>query len=184
MKNLSISLAIFLGFSVNALAQDCSHGRRTEEVGRLPSTFVINYKDGSKENIVIRYVGDAALNVSQTGSASTWNHPIDNRRCSWSTEASVTRQLCIVSKTLGEQCEGNYTKVFYVTGAGAGDVFNPFKLDFQGENCNSACGRFNADFNNAKTAVTESLNGVYEQDFKPFLEQIKQKSEIANIGSE
>jgi hypothetical protein len=181
MRALFVAVSLCLMTSSFADA-NCSHGRRNEEVGRIPSSFMISYKDGTKESIIIKYVGEAALNVSQSGSSSSFSHPIDNRRCNWSTEATVTRQLCVVSKSLGEQCQGNLTKVFYITGSGKGDSFNPLKADFQGENCNAACGKFVGDYNAAKSAVTASLNGIYEQDFKPFLEQIKQRPDISNIG--
>lgn len=182
MKALLLAVAI-TSLAGSAFAQ-CEHGLRSEEVGRIPSTFVINYEDGTKENMVIRYVGQASLNVSQSGSSSTWNHPVDSRRCSWSTEATVTRQLCIVSKSLGEQCEGNLTQVFYITGGGHGKSFNPFKADLQGENCNRACGKFVGDYNAAKKAVSDSMNGIFNEDFKPFLEQVKQKPGIQSISSQ
>jgi hypothetical protein len=183
MRQIAIGVVLFLSTASFANA-DCSHGRRGEEVGRIPSSFMLTYKDGTKESIIIKYVGQASLDVSQSGRSSNWRHPVDTRRCNWSTEATVTRQLCIVSKSLGEQCQGNLTKVFYIAGAGKGHSVNPVRLNFQGENCNRACGKFNGDYNAAKAAVTASLNGIYEQDFKPFLEQIKQRPDVSNIAGQ
>ena len=172
---------LLLAVSVNVNAQDCSHGNRSEVVGQLPSTFEISYKNGTVEKMVIRYTAEATLDVSQDGSASTLSHPIDDRRCYWSTTAKVTRKLCVITNSMGELCEGNSTKRFYITGSGRGEAFNPFKGDFQGSNCNDACGRFNGDYDAAKTAASKALNGVYDSDFKPFLEQIKKKPEIKNV---
>ncbi|MGH8077999.1 MAG: hypothetical protein ACREPE_11835 [Lysobacter sp.] len=179
--NRSIFVAgIALLFSRSAIA-DCSHGRLEEKLGSQVAPFQISYNDGSDENILIRYTAFASRNVSQTGESSSWKHPIDNRECHWTTEAYVLREVCVVSRSLGEQCDGTDTKVFNVAAGGKGDGVNLLKLEVQGENCNDMCPRFNADYNAAKQAANAHLNGVFDQDVKPYVSEVRKRDGVASI---
>lgn len=135
--------------------------------------FDIEYEDGFKETGVIKYEGWVESSCVTRGEASTPTHPIDTRRADWKADGWIQRDICIVSRSLGEKCDGVWTKIFRGQDGHITQAWNPLR----GVWGHDTCGRRAADIERTKRqisdAVITSIPSVMKADLEEALDLLK-----------
>jgi hypothetical protein len=131
-------------------------------VSQRQKPFLVRYADGNTERYVAKYTGIVDVSHWESGGPSTLTHPIDNRQCHWEIRTSIDRDVCLVSRSGEQFCQGSLHHAYGTSFAGQGSDFQLTQL--HSENCGDANGRFNSDVNDAKNAVSAAMDGVMAND--------------------
>lgn len=139
----------FIAISALSLA----FAAQAEMVNENRFPFKISYSDGTVENAVLKYQAYVTADCQQSGEASKplQGHPFDDRKADWRVESWIQRDVCILSKSLGEQCRGQWSKVFNDSRSGASKSFNIIKLNLGHMTCGDA------EIKNAMRDGTQSI---------------------------
>lgn len=135
--------------------------------------FTIEYDDGSKETAVLRYQAHVSTFCNQSGAVSKLTHPIDTRRVSWGVDSWIQRDVCLASRTLGEQCRGEWTKLFDDTRSGKSKEFNPLKGNFDHTTCGDVAGSISDARKDLSRRAIKSLKEVIDKDVNETFELLK-----------
>ena len=133
--------------------------------------LLVTYDDGSTEDLIVKYRGYVSSNRRQTGSHSSWLHPIDTRQCHWSVSGYISRDICTLSRSLGEQCVGDLSTIYHNDLSSSGESFG--LNNWQGENCGKAAPKINKDIESIRSSIVQSFNTVVDGDIDPLLDSLK-----------
>jgi hypothetical protein len=173
MTNINSPTRVFL--TIAALAVLVSSTALGEQLSSAERAVTIQYKGGDVEHYVIAWSAESDLAKREEGSPSTLFHPIDDRRCFWSTSGAVTRQVFLVSRTGEHFASPSLSRVYTKAQANEGSSF--MLAGFRSENCNDAASRRNSDYENMKRLVLSDFTATVDADYR------RVKSEIAlNAG--
>lgn len=117
------------------------------------------------EQGVVKYEFSVRVLATQTGSASTWDHPIDNRQCTVNAFSSVIRNVCFTT-ILGEQSCHNKWSVPLPQSA----KYTPVKGNFLDYD---PCNDYHDKMEELKRQVTVELSGKIDAIYKEDLETLK-----------
>lgn len=127
-------------------------------LAREAYTFIVKYKDGDTEKYLAKYTAKSYVNVIEHGGTAKpfegrW---IDTRRCEWNMGASISREICLVSKAQGEICPDRFKVIFDVT---AGHRGFEFELLHRWEP--DPCSKREQEINQKYTSLKERLKNAY-----------------------
>lgn len=88
IKKLIVAALMLLPLAANALE---------DTVEKVSRSFQLTYPNGQKETVVVEWTAVVNTEYQRHGRASTWDHPVDNRSCTWSSTGTVYRQAYFVS---------------------------------------------------------------------------------------
>lgn len=143
--------------------------------------FSIEYKDGSQEASIIRYQAFVSASCDGSGSVSTWDHPFDTRRVKWRVDSWIQRDVCLVSKALGEHCDKDLRKFFSDTRNGSSREFDLFKGDLSHTTCSDVAGKIAAARDQLKKSIIDSLGELKGKDRDEVYELIKKDDRVKRI---
>lgn len=142
----------------------------SEEIG-----FTIENDDGSRETAVLLYQAFVSTYCNGSGSVSTWDHPFDTRRVKWGADSWIQRDVCLVSRTIGKQCKGGWTRLFNDSRSGKSKTFNLFTGDLNHTTCGDVAGRISEARNQLSRDIISSLKKVMDKDIDETFEMMKQR---------
>lgn len=136
--------------------------------------FQAEYEDGTVENMVVRYQAIAGLTYVRVGSASHGiEHLQDTRRCSWEAWSYIQRDLCVDTKTAGQICKGQYTRIFNDTRRGGTRSQDILKGQFNVKTCDDVMSQLTDAQSNNKTNVVSQLKPVMDNDIDQLFDTLK-----------
>jgi hypothetical protein len=135
-------------------------------VGSRQKSYTVDYGNGNKEIYVVKYRAVVSNSKSEDGHPSEplKGRPTDTRQCHWNIETSIVRDVCLVSASGQQFCQGSLTRVYGTSFSGKGSDFKVLAL--RPENCGDADARYRSDLNNAQNNVQSALSGVADNDVK------------------
>ena len=162
MKKTAIIGFIFLGMVSAASALTY----RDENNVIATKTIPFQITNGARvEQGVVKYEFSVRVLAIQTGSASTWDHPIDDRQCTINVFSSIIRNVCFTT-ILGEQSCGNKWSVPLPQSA----KYTPIKANFLDYD---PCNDYDVKMDALKRQVTVELSGRMPATYKKLLITLK-----------
>jgi hypothetical protein len=142
-------------------------------VGEKTQGYQVKYQDGAVENYVATYTASLNDNMSESGHPSI---PLkgwltDTRQCHWQISSEVVRDLCIVSRSGQQYCQGAFNKVFSQIKNGKGNDL--VLLNLAPEDCGDAGPRHASDVNDVTHQLMEALPAVANQDSQSLVNDIR-----------
>jgi len=110
-----LATIMILGISMLFAMTTASAQVRSEDTDTVRDTkvsYVAIYPDGGKENVLVSYEAIVYHRIWQSGRASKWDHPIDDRKCHVTIRAKVERRAYIVSRSGINAPLDQYTEVY------------------------------------------------------------------------
>lgn len=152
-----------------------------EELNRDSRAFQVEFKDHSIVTYNIEYLGGMDYDVREDGGPSTWTHPFDDRRCSWSLSGAIRRKVSVVIG--GETFEK--TDLYLAYNANSQNVGSSFVLgNLRPENCNDCADRRASDFQNMRNNVNGMLQQVIASDLPLVEAKIRQSGNVVKVTAE
>lgn len=135
-------------------------------------------KDDSAITFKAQWQGYGDFAWSESGKASTWDHPFDDRTCHWTATGRIVRSIAIVLAGQ-EYWRDDLTTAFTAASANQG---SPFQFgDFQAENCGQCEARRESDFRNMREQINGALAGTMEQDLPYVIASLKALPEVLEL---
>ncbi|MUZ63214.1 hypothetical protein [Agrobacterium vitis] len=151
----------------------------TEQLNSTSKPFRARLSDGSVITYKAMWVGYADFETREDGHASTWENPIDNRRCHWSINGRIVRSVAVVVAGK-EYWADELTTAFSELKNNKGSKF--VLANLHPENCNDCRDRRDSDFNNMRNTINGALQAIVDQDFPVIIESIKGLPEIVDVS--
>ncbi len=155
-----------------------------ETVASREKPFMVTYPDGSTERYVAKYRAIAEWDKHESGGPAKpfEGKLIDDRQCHWNIETRIVRDVCLLSRTGQQFCEGTLNKVYGTSFAGKGSDFVLLKL--QSENCGDADARFRSDLNDARNAVRDVLDATATKDNAVVSSDMKTQFKATSVAAQ
>jgi len=168
------AFAVVLPLALASMAASAENLRTTERPARA------TYADGTAENYMAVYTGVVDLAQNESGEASTLTHPIDDRRCSWSLQTYVRRQIFQVNKAGHRSIYEKLTTVFSPPAFhNEGTSLNVWTL--HPGNCNDTRERRDSDINNAKSALINGFQTIVNSDVEKLSDVLRNELQAAQV---
>lgn len=137
-----------------------------ETVAARQRSFSVVYQNGGKETFVAKYRGAVQNSKWESGGpAKPFEGKFtDDRQCHWDISTQIVRDVCLVSASGQQFCQGQLNRIYGTSFSGKGSDFKLLQL--ASENCGQADARYKSDLNNARDAVAAAMDGVLENDLK------------------
>lgn len=151
----------------------------TENLNETVRTFKAEMKDGSRVTYKVSWQGYMDFDVREDGEPSTWTHPFDDRRCSWSITGRIVRSVAIV--IAGQNyIDPRLTQVLYKPVNNVGSSFSLANL--HPENCNDCADRRNSDLQDMRSSVNGSLEGTADDDIQNVYKELAGQPEVLHVN--
>lgn len=127
-------------------------------------TYVVNYPNGGRERVVVKYEAFLGAHVWQTGSAWKPMHPYDDRVCHYDTKARVYRRAYLVSVSGVEAPLDGYQAVYEASRGGRATVINVWRgITGQHTTCGSVH-YFSGKISAAEAALVSQFDDLVAKD--------------------
>jgi hypothetical protein len=185
VRNTRVSKAIQAALATAALAVSTLPSLASaEQLTSAQRAVQVRYKSGETEHYVVTWSADVTMSVGEDGGPSKplEGHFVDDRRCHWSINGGITRQVFLVSRTGQQYASPTLSKVYNKAQANEGSSF--LLVGLRSENCGDAAGRRSSDYENMKRAVLGVFHATIEHDLGSVKEEVRQSAGVLRISED
>lgn len=141
--------------------------------------FRAEMNDGSMAAYKATWQGYADMNWHEDGGPSTWTHPVDDRRCSWTVTGYVIRRVGV--EIAGQDYWNDIqNKVFDQHQEGQGNAF--VLQNLHPENCGDCANRRDSDYRNMKDYINGTLGQVRDGDIDDVIASIQDLPGVVRVN--
>ncbi|WP_226597892.1 hypothetical protein [Marinobacter nauticus] len=126
-------------------------------------TFSVRYENGFEEQILVNYVGYLYERMWQEGRSSTWDHPIDDRKCLWRFRSYVERRAFAVHHTGRQMPLDEFREVWNITRTGSRGPERWYEVAYH-RTCGDSMGAYENELVSQKAGLKSGFDEILKED--------------------